>query len=403
MVRGAIAWVRLALLIALIGLLLPGYQVAAEEPEASFALGLIPSPRGSFPRLRVRYMPASLPAAVDLSAGLPPVGRQGGQASCVGWAIAYYYRSFQEGRENARTPRTPQEILSPAYIYNQRPMTDCSRDGGMSMISGLRIAVSQGVATLDRMPYDAADTCAQPDEHARTEAQLYRSVSYINLFNTAGKANLALLKYQLSTGDPFLLGLPVYSEFLRTSSLNPVIDVPAVGSNLLGGHAVLVVGYDDATQTFKFVNSWGENWADHGFGYLTYRFVQQRAWEGWILVDADTTPPTLPDHALELSGIASEAPQGEVDAPTFVWERAQEPTATYQVYWGANPEGEDDKVLTDPLFGPEPISENGTYYLRVNAADAAGNQTDWRTLFTFCYEANQEDGQTLGLPPLLVN
>jgi hypothetical protein len=35
-------------------------------------------------------------------------------------------------------------------------------------------------------------------------------------------------------------------------------------------HYVALVGYDDTSQRFKFVNSWGDQWGDHGFGYVNY-------------------------------------------------------------------------------------------------------------------------------------
>ena len=31
----------------------------------------------------------------------------------------------------------------------------------------------------------------------------------------------------------------------------------------------MIVGYNPATKSLKFVNSWGTGWGDHGFGQLT--------------------------------------------------------------------------------------------------------------------------------------
>ncbi len=35
-------------------------------------------------------------------------------------------------------------------------------------------------------------------------------------------------------------------------------------------HVVALVGYDDATQKFKYINSYGDKWGDNGFGYIEY-------------------------------------------------------------------------------------------------------------------------------------
>lgn len=292
---------RLVVILLSIALLLavPGIASLAQSPEAAianvapYALGLIPSPPGDYPRLQLKSQETSLPRAVDLSTGLPPVGNQGGQSSCVGFALSYY-RSYQEGVENGRVPREPDEIFSPAFIYNQRLTSDCSRDVGMSFVDGLRIAVERGMATMATMPYDPYDSCAQPSEEAIAEAVRYRSVAYLNLFAGQGTANLDLLKQHLASGDPFLLSVPIYSEFYRVTASNAVIGVPEDGSRYDGGHAILIVGYDDAAETFGFVNSWGPEWGESGFAYLTYDFVSEQAREGWILEDSDTTPPELP-------------------------------------------------------------------------------------------------------------
>jgi C1A family cysteine protease len=42
---------------------------------------------------------------------------------------------------------------------------------------------------------------------------------------------------------------------------------------LLGGHAILLVGFDDKTMVFKFQNSWSSSWGDRGNGYLPYNYV----------------------------------------------------------------------------------------------------------------------------------
>jgi len=256
-------------------------------PNKDYASGCLPSSPGDYPRAHVSQV-WELPESIDLSLGLPPVGNQGEQASCVAWAIAYYYRSYQEGIERDRVPFAESEKFSPAFIYNQRWTNDCQLDWGMTALNGLRIAVQQGVASLKTMPYSADDTCSQPSDNARAEADLHRAESYANLFIGRGTANLIELKRHLATGDPFLLAFPASADLYLVTRDNVVIDLPDEDPGYSDGHMTLVIGYDDDTETFKFVNSWGTNWGDRGFGYLTYRFVREMAWEGWTLIDMDS-------------------------------------------------------------------------------------------------------------------
>jgi len=216
------------------------------------------------------------------------VRHQGAQDSCVAWAIAYYYRSYQEGIEWGRIPTTDREIFSPAFIYNQRITSDCERDWGMTAIAGLRIAIEKGVASLATMPYDPNDTCSQPSDEALIEAERYRSERYGNLFMGEETASIETLRRHLATGDPFILVIPFCPQLFQVTHDNPIIDVPDNPSSYSRGHVFLAVGYDDAAETFKVVNSWGPGWAEDGFAYVTYDFVRKLAWEGWVLYDRET-------------------------------------------------------------------------------------------------------------------
>jgi C1A family cysteine protease len=46
------------------------------------------------------------------------------------------------------------------------------------------------------------------------------------------------------------------------------------GSKFLGGHAVLIVGYDDADQSLVVKNSWTTGWGDKGYFKIAYSEVQ---------------------------------------------------------------------------------------------------------------------------------
>jgi C1A family cysteine protease len=48
-------------------------------------------------------------------------------------------------------------------------------------------------------------------------------------------------------------------------------------------HAISIVGYDDALQLFKFRNSWGPGWGDHGYGYLRYKDLSTMITQAYAL------------------------------------------------------------------------------------------------------------------------
>ena len=49
----------------------------------------------------------------------------------------------------------------------------------------------------------------------------------------------------------------------------------------MGGQAICIVGYDDDKKMIKFKNSWGPQWGDSGYGYISYSYVEKFLSDGW--------------------------------------------------------------------------------------------------------------------------
>lgn len=60
----------------------------------------------------------------------------------------------------------------------------------------------------------------------------------------------------------------------------------------MGGHALVIVGYDDVRREFTVRNSWGEKWGDRGHCYLSYDYF-----------DPTTDNPLRPQHAWIKGGV----------------------------------------------------------------------------------------------------
>jgi C1A family cysteine protease len=88
--------------------------------------------------------------------------------------------------------------------------------------------------------------------------------------------DLNQMKGCLASGYPFVFGFTVYKSFeddaVAQSGHAPM---PAAGEQVLGGHAVSAVGYDDAQQWFICRNSWGTGWGMQGYFTLPYAYLTQ--------------------------------------------------------------------------------------------------------------------------------
>lgn len=288
-------WVLIAAF-ALLVLLASPAGVAADDLHDVRGLGLVRS-RGPFPKLDTSYLASqlkALPPAVDLSDGLPPVGNQANQSSCVGWALGYYYKTFQEREERGWDVSSAQRQFSPSWIYNQRSTYFCFIDAGMSYDDGLSIVRDKGAATLASFPYDPNDSCTQPSQAVTEAAWQYRAESFANIFPFEGTASIGTLKALLASGEPFLVGVPIYSSFYGVTYDQPVVPRPAPWETFYGGHAMCVVGYDDSIGGFRTVNSWGPEWGEGGYCYLSYDFVRYDCWEAWLMTDHLAEPVDVP-------------------------------------------------------------------------------------------------------------
>ena len=96
------------------------------------------------------------------------------------------------------------------------------------------------------------------------------SISHRQIMPT--KYNLRYILAHLE--KPILFGIMVYSNFFRLTKENDILNVPlAPNDEVLGGHAVVIVGYDDKTETFDILNSHGSKFADGGYFRLKYDYA----------------------------------------------------------------------------------------------------------------------------------
>ena len=237
-----------------------------------------------------------LPEKVDLSPGMPPVGHQGRQGSCVGWAMGYAIKSYHEKRERnwSYGPHVQLEggagehVFSPAFIYNQ---LNKGRDRGSNPLDALRLLKSKGVAPWRVMPYREDDFLRLPNLPALREALRYR----IRDYRRVNHANPALLKAALAAGNPVFIGLKTHDNFYRLGS-SEVYD--GGKGAFRGGHAAVLVGYDDNRATpggksgaYRIYNSWGVGWGDRGYGWISYRSMARDGLGAFVIYDDGRPEP----------------------------------------------------------------------------------------------------------------
>jgi len=230
--------------------------------------GMIPSPKLlSYKLYSSTQYPTEdqLPDKVDLRNQCSPVVDQGQQGSCTANAIVSGLREYLEIKSGATLVR-----LSRAFLYYEEREKEgtVDQDAGAMPVDGMDTLKNIGVCPESEMPYSDADFTTAPTSQDIIDATPYKIAEY------RAVSSIALMKAALAEGNPVVLGFLVYSSFESDAvAKTGIIPIPDVNNEeLLGGHAVLAVGYDDAKGWVIIRNSWGEGWGNKGYCYMPYGY-----------------------------------------------------------------------------------------------------------------------------------
>jgi C1A family cysteine protease len=207
----------------------------------------------------------ALPPKADLRKGCPAVYDQGQLGSCTANAIAAAME-FDLLKQKL-TDFMPSRLF---IYYNERVMEHTvASDAGAQIRDGIKSVGNQGVCPEPEWPYDPAKFADQPPQTAYADALKNKAISY-----QAVARDLVQMKGCLAAGYPFVLGFTVYTAFeSQQVATTGVLNMPASGESVLGGHAVLAVGYDDPSQRFIVRNSWGNAWGQKGYFTMPYAYL----------------------------------------------------------------------------------------------------------------------------------
>ena len=209
----------------------------------------------------------TLPPIVDLRKKCPPVYNQGDIGSCTANAIAGAYQ-YDEINGHTKVDFTPSRL----FIYwNERDMEGTvDTDSGAAIRDGIKSINVTGVCSEALWPYGPGKFTAKPTAQCYAQAKGQKALAYARLDNT----NLNQLKMSLAAGLPFVCGIQVYASFESDQvAKSGMVPMPASGEQLLGGHAIMCVGYDDAKKCFIMRNSWGPGWGLAGYFYIPYAYL----------------------------------------------------------------------------------------------------------------------------------
>jgi C1A family cysteine protease len=165
--------------------------------------------------------------------------------------------------------------------YNERLVEGTvSQDSGAFIRDGIKTLNTYGVCSEAVWPYNISQYTTKPSDAAYAQAKLHTALAYY-------RVNVAIndVKAALAAGFPIVIGLTLYESFESyTTAATGVVTMPKPYEQVLGGHAVAIVGYNDAKKQLIVRNSWGTNWGDKGYFYLPYSYINTNlASDLWVV------------------------------------------------------------------------------------------------------------------------
>lgn len=208
-----------------------------------------------------------LPDLIDLRPEFPKTYNQLSINACVGNAVggAFQYEAIVENIFGSNI--MPSRLF---IYYNARKVDGLHKvDEGATIRGGIKALVRYGACSAPFWPYVIKNVNVLPPKRAYDEAKKRVAIEYGRV-----NRNLDDIRTCLAGKYAIICGISIYESFESEQvTKTGMVPMPAKGESLLGGHAVVIVGFDHKRKLFICRNSWGEEWGDSGYFYLPYDYM----------------------------------------------------------------------------------------------------------------------------------
>lgn len=166
--------------------------------------------------------------------------------------------------------------------YNTRVLEGTpGQDSGVQIRDVFKAYNQFGCAPEADWGYAPSKVLVKPPDQAYTDATKDKPLAYARV-----SQNLNAIKQALYNGYPIEIGFTVYESFESDQvARTGIVPMPSSADQVVGGHAVVICGWDDSTRLFLVRNSWGTDWGQKGYFQIPYDYFcdPDLASDFWVL------------------------------------------------------------------------------------------------------------------------
>ena len=144
-------------------------------------------------------------------------------------------------------------------------------DSGLNIRQAAKIIQQYGACSESAWPYNTYNFNILPPLNVFKSSLYFKK--YVYSFVNQDITSLTAVLYGQKL--PVIFGIYVYDSFVSNAVASTgIVPMPDVkNEKILGGHCIVMIGFDNVAKRFTCVNSWGSSWGNRGFFTIPYEYV----------------------------------------------------------------------------------------------------------------------------------
>lgn len=170
--------------------------------------------------------------------------------------------------------------LSSLFVYHNARSYEAQRpilDVGVYIKDAIRAVKQYGICAESVWPFNPGQFSINPTEESYEDAKKRTIGSYYRC------QGLEDLLDALNNDFPVVSAIKTYTNFSRLGwDSSSELSLPKSKDILMGGHSVVLVGYNIPAKKFIAKNSFGPLWGDRGYFYIPFEYAEREFMDSWI-------------------------------------------------------------------------------------------------------------------------